>query len=173
MSQNYECVVLLDPSLADDAVQGYMDQFSTILTNAGGEVTHTQMWGKRSLSYPINRKKDAYYFLLCFKMEAGAGPVIEEFERQVRINDNILREMTVKVDKLRIADPPPAKVMLGRAAMRPTTRPGAPRFPSRGPAAPAESDDLDEDDIDVSNDDASEDYVEPEADEAPEPENAE
>jgi len=119
MAQNYECVLLLDPTLPDEKVQSYVDQFSKIVTDAGGEITHTQPWGKRRLQYQIKRHNEAHYMLLCFKLETPSAAVINEFERQVRINDDLLREMPVKTDKLRVMDPPAALSTLGS---RPASR---------------------------------------------------
>lgn len=142
MTQNYECVLLMDPALSEEAVQGYHDQVGKIVTDAGGEVTHMQKWGKRRLQYPLGRKNEAFYVLTCFRLESGGGKVIEEFERQVRINDDLLRELTVKVDELKIMDPPPANVGMGRPSMRPVRsprpygRPGS-ETPAVAPAAVA------------------------------------
>ncbi len=119
MAQNYECVLLLDPTLPDEKVQSYVDQFSKIVTAAGGEITQTQPWGKRRMQYQIKRHSEAHYVLLCFKLETPSAAVVNEFERQVRINDDLLREMTVKTDKLRVMDPPAALSTLGS---RPASR---------------------------------------------------
>jgi small subunit ribosomal protein S6 len=105
MAYNYECALLMDPKLSDDAVRGYLDQFSKNITDRGGEVVHVQTWGKRRLEYSIEGRNDAIYAFLYFRIKE-AGELVAEFERQVRINDNLLREMTVRVPELKITQPP-------------------------------------------------------------------
>lgn len=105
MAQNYECALLLQPALSDDEVKTYLDRFSNEITSREGEVVHTQVWGKRSLEYPIKRQTDAIFAFLYFRMET-AGDMVAEFERQVRINDDLLREMTIKVPELNILNAP-------------------------------------------------------------------
>ncbi|HXI22378.1 MAG TPA: 30S ribosomal protein S6, partial [Pyrinomonadaceae bacterium] len=63
-----------------------------------GSITKTEMMGKRQLAYEINHKKDGSYVLL--EVE-GSGKEIAEVERRMRVNDQILRYMTVRVDEMR------------------------------------------------------------------------
>jgi len=105
MAYNYECALLMDPTLPDETVRGYLDQFSKNITDRGGEVVHVQTWGKRRLEYPIEGHNEAVYAFLYFRIE-NAGELIIELERQVRINESLLREMTVKVPELKITQPP-------------------------------------------------------------------
>ena len=137
MTQDYECILLLDPALPEEAIQGYHDQVGKIVTDGGGEVTHQQKWGKRRLQYPIDRKNEAFYLLTCFRLASGGGQIVEELERQVRINDDLLRELTVKVPELKIMDPPPANVGMGRPSMRPMRSPRP--YGRPGAEAPAAS----------------------------------
>src|ERR1041384_7379805 len=69
-----------------------------IITGQGGSITKTEMMGKRQLAYEINHKKDGTYVLL--EVE-GSGKEIAEVERRMRVNDQILRYMTVRVDEMR------------------------------------------------------------------------
>src|SRR5499433_4566970 len=69
-----------------------------IVTNQGGSVTRTEMMGRRQLAYEINHKRDGVYVLL--EVE-GSGGEIAELERRMRVNDQILRYMTVRVDEAR------------------------------------------------------------------------
>src|SRR6266480_3961393 len=67
-----------------------------IITSQGGSITKTEMMGKRQLAYEINHKKDGTYVLL--EVE-GSGAEIAELERRMRVNDQILRYMTIRVDE--------------------------------------------------------------------------
>jgi small subunit ribosomal protein S6 len=140
MAQNYECVILLNPTLTDEAVQGYIGQFSKLITDRNGEVVHVQSWGKRRLEYVIGKQREAIYVILYFRVDA-AGNLVEDFERLVRITDELLREMTVKVPELRILETPPRE---GSQMSRPSryghagARPAASaEQPEAGEEAPA------------------------------------
>jgi len=91
MTQNYECVLLLDPALPEEVVQGYHDQVGKIVTDAGGEVTHVQKWGKRRLAYEIRKKRDGVYTMIVWN---GAGPMVKEVERRLRLNENVMRVLS-------------------------------------------------------------------------------
>jgi small subunit ribosomal protein S6 len=103
MAQNYESIVLMDPTLADTSVQDYIGKFSQEIVSRGGEIVQTQVWGKRRLAYPIAHRDEAIYAILYFRIEK-AGNLVDELERIVRINDELLREMTVKVPELRMVN---------------------------------------------------------------------
>lgn len=105
MAQNYECALLLKPSLTDEQVQGWLTQFSKFITDRQGEVVQAQVWGKRRLEFPIGGEKEAIYTFIYFRMET-AGDLVVEFERQVRINEVLLREMTVQVPELKVCGMP-------------------------------------------------------------------
>ncbi len=69
-----------------------------IITSQGGSITKTEIMGRRQLAYEINHKKDGTYVLL--EVE-GSGAEIAELERRMRVNDQILRYMTIRVDEAR------------------------------------------------------------------------
>ncbi|HVY50783.1 MAG TPA: 30S ribosomal protein S6, partial [Devosia sp.] len=73
------------------------NQFTEVLTQGGGKVTKNEYWGLKSLSYRIKKNRKAHYSLL--NIDAPA-PAVAEMERQMRINEDILRFMTVRVDEL-------------------------------------------------------------------------
>ncbi|NQU42690.1 30S ribosomal protein S6 [bacterium] len=105
MAENYETALLLAPTLSDEEVQSHIDIFSNHITSRGGEVVHVQKWGRRHLEYQIAGHSEAIYMFLYFRID-GAGSLVEEFERLVRITESLLREMTVKVAELKIVEPP-------------------------------------------------------------------
>jgi small subunit ribosomal protein S6 len=140
MAQNYEFVLLLDPDLPQSRVQEYQDQFSKIITDHDGEVVHIQTWGRKRLEYQIVRRKEAIFVIFYFRMETVSAKPIEEFERQVRINDDLLRGMTVKVPELKILNLPAAESARdGRAASSPSTA-SAPRGESQAETPQVETD---------------------------------
>jgi small subunit ribosomal protein S6 len=94
--RSYELVFIVDPDVADDEVMKLSEGVQKILTGQGGSIVKTEMMGKRQLAYEINHKKDGTYVLL--EVE-GSGAEIAEVERRMRVNDQILRYMTIRVDE--------------------------------------------------------------------------
>ena len=97
-TRTYEVIFIVDPDAAEDDVMKLSEGVQKIITGQGGSITKTEMMGKRQLAYEINHKKDGNYVLL--EVE-GSGKEIAEVERRMRVNDQILRYMTVRVDEMR------------------------------------------------------------------------
>src|SRR5213079_1745035 len=91
-------IFIVDPTAGDEDVVKLSEGVQKIITGQGGSITKTEMMGKRKLAYEINHKKDGTYVLL--EVE-GSGAEIAEVERRMRVNDQILRYMTVRVDEMR------------------------------------------------------------------------
>ncbi len=92
----YEVVFIVNPEVGDDEVMRLSEAVQKIITGQGGSITKTEMMGRRQLAYEINHKKDGTYVLL--EVE-GSGAEIAELERRMRVNDQILRYMTIRVDE--------------------------------------------------------------------------
>ena len=97
-TRTYEVIFIVDPVAAEDDVMKLSESVQKIITSQGGRITKTEMMGKRQLAYEINHKRDGTYVLL--EVE-GSGKEIAEVERRMRVNDQILRYMTVRVDEMR------------------------------------------------------------------------
>jgi small subunit ribosomal protein S6 len=89
---------IVDPGVGDEDVVKLSESVQKIITGQGGSIAKTEMMGKRRLAYEINHKTDGIYVLL--EVE-GSGAEIAEVERRMRVNDQILRYMTVRVDEMR------------------------------------------------------------------------
>lgn len=96
--RTYELMFIVNPDAGDEDVVKLSEGVQKIITSQGGSITKTEMMGKRQLAYEINHKKDGTYVLL--EVE-GSGAEIAEVERRMRVNDQILRYMTVRVDEMR------------------------------------------------------------------------
>lgn len=94
--RTYEVVFIVNPDADDTEVMRLSEAMQKIVTNQGGTVTKTEMMGRRQLAYEINHKRDGVYVLL--EVE-GMGSEIAELERRMRVNDQILRYMTIRVDE--------------------------------------------------------------------------
>ncbi len=93
----YEHIYLARQDVSPQQVEELTNQFTEVLTQGGGKVTKNEYWGLKSLSYRIKKNRKAHYSLL--NIDAPA-PAVAEMERQMRINEDILRFMTVRVDEL-------------------------------------------------------------------------
>ena len=93
----YEHIYLARQDVSPQQVEEMTNTLTEVLTQGGGKVTKNEYWGLKSLSYRIKKNRKAHYSLL--NIDAPA-PAIAEMERQMRINEDILRFMTVRVDEL-------------------------------------------------------------------------
>ena len=96
--RSYEIVFIIDPDAEDSEVMRLTEAAQKIITDQGGQIIKTEMMGKRQMAYEINHRRDGIYVLL--EVE-GSGREIAELERRMRVNDRILRYMTVRVDEAR------------------------------------------------------------------------
>lgn len=93
--QQYETMVLLSPELEEEAVEERIKSFESQITENGGEVLDVDRWGKKRLAYAINNQRHGYYFVVTFKSELR---IIREIERQLRLDEDAWRFMTVRMD---------------------------------------------------------------------------
>lgn len=96
----YEVMYIAAPDTADDDIAKLNDAITKLVEKEGGTVQVVEGWGRRRLAYPINKKTEGYYVLLEID---GSGQEIAELERRFRVNDLIMRYMTVRVDEDRKA----------------------------------------------------------------------
>lgn len=92
---NYEVMFVIDPTLEDDSKAEVIDTVRSIVTDAGGEVGESDVWGLRKLAYPIEKKNEGYYVVLPFRAEP-AFP--QELDRRLRISDPVMRHIIVNKD---------------------------------------------------------------------------
>jgi small subunit ribosomal protein S6 len=93
----YEHVFLARQDVTPQQVEGFVDQYKAVIEQNGGQVAKTEMWGVKSLAYRIKKNRKAHFTM--FNLDAPAAAVAE-MERQMRINEDILRFMTIRVDAL-------------------------------------------------------------------------
>jgi small subunit ribosomal protein S6 len=93
--RQYEVVFIVDPT-ADEEVARLTDNFKQVIVDQGGVVTKAETMGKRQLAYEILHKKEGTFVLMEIE---GSGKEIAELERRMRVNDRILRYLTVRVDE--------------------------------------------------------------------------
>jgi small subunit ribosomal protein S6 len=93
----YENVFIARQDVTAAQVEGLTEQFAGIITAQGGNVTKREYWGLKSLSYRVRKNRKGHYTLL--NIDAPAAAVIE-MERQMRLHEDVLRQLTVRVDAL-------------------------------------------------------------------------
>lgn len=92
----YEHVVVTRPDISPQQVDGLVEDITKIVTEASGSVGKTEYWGLRNLSYPIKKSRKAHYSLINID---APGAVLHEIERRHRINEDVLRFLTIKVEE--------------------------------------------------------------------------
>jgi small subunit ribosomal protein S6 len=86
--RHYEIMIILDPNLEERTVQPSLDQFLKVVTGGGGKVEKVDIWGKRRLAYPIEKKPEGIYAVVDLTAEPA---VVQELDRQLNLNEAILR----------------------------------------------------------------------------------
>ncbi len=95
-NRTYEVMYIIDPTLTDEKVTAINESIQGIIEKEGATVVRMDDGGRRDLAYPIEKKTQGYYML--FEIE-GSGQEIIELERRMRVNDAIMRYITVRVDE--------------------------------------------------------------------------
>ncbi len=125
----YESTFIARHDMSTRQVESLAEDLSTIVKDNGGEVAKTEFWGPRTLAYRIKKNRKGHYVF--FNLDAPSEAV-QEYERNMRLNEDILRYMTVRVDEL---DPNPSAIMQSRSARDDRSRRGGPGR-DHGDAAP-------------------------------------
>lgn len=93
----YEHIFMARQDVTPQQVETMVDLYKGVIEQNGGTVEKTEMWGVKSLAYRIKKNRKAHFTM--FNLNAPA-PALAEMERQMRINEDILRFMTIKVEEL-------------------------------------------------------------------------
>jgi len=104
----YEHVFIARQDISPAQVEGLTETLANIVTGNGGKIEKSEYWGLRSLQYKIKKNRKGHYSL--FNIEAPAA-AIEELERQEKINEDVLRALTLRVEEL---NPEPSPVLSRR-----------------------------------------------------------
>ena len=92
----YEHIFMVRQDASSAQVEALTDQFKTILTENGGSVGKTEYWGVKSLTYRIKKNRKAHFSLMNIDAPSAA---VAEMERQMRINEEVIRFMTIRVEE--------------------------------------------------------------------------
>jgi len=122
----YELTYIIDTALEEEARKELIEKISSLIAQNGGEVEKVdETWGKRCLAYPINDKPKGYYVLVTMQAPAELP---KEIERNLRINENVLRSLVIKVEEKKHSVKP-------RPVRTPVAAPVQEAAPEEAPAA--------------------------------------
>ncbi|MDD6057905.1 MAG: 30S ribosomal protein S6 [Clostridiales bacterium] len=92
----YELALVISAKIEDDARTAVVEKAKEYITRAGGVVTEVEEWGKKRLSYEIQKMTEGYYYFIQFDAVSTVPAVVEQ---DVRIMDNVLRFLCVRKDE--------------------------------------------------------------------------
>ena len=128
-NRTYEVMYIVDPDTADEKIGKLNEAVDSLIKKQGGNVVRMDDIGRKRMAYQIQKKQEGYYVL--FEIE-GSGQEIAELERRMRVNDMIIRYITVRVDEER-------KAAEKRRAKREARASKRTKFRSAPAEAPAEA----------------------------------
>ncbi len=91
----YEHVMIARQDLSTTQAEGLVEHFGAILSDNGGKVVDSEYWGLKTMAYKINKNRKGHYAFI--KSDAPA-PAVQEMERLMRLHDDVMRVLTIKVD---------------------------------------------------------------------------
>jgi small subunit ribosomal protein S6 len=96
MMRIYENLFIVKPDATEEEIDHLIEQMSKNVTSAGGTVDKVDKWGKRRLAYRVEKQREGSYVLLQFTAEPS---VVKEFERRMRVQDSVIKFLTVRIDE--------------------------------------------------------------------------
>ncbi|MEO1025681.1 MAG: 30S ribosomal protein S6 [Pseudomonadota bacterium] len=91
----YEHVMIARQDLSNAQAEGLIEHFGAVLADNDGKVVESEYWGVKTMAYKINKNRKGHYAML--RTDAPA-PAIQEMERLMRLHDDVMRVLTIKVD---------------------------------------------------------------------------
>ncbi|MFN8286663.1 MAG: 30S ribosomal protein S6 [Chitinophagales bacterium] len=97
--QQYETVFILTPVLSEEDTKKAINAYVDLVKSQGAEIIHQEHWGLKNLRYQIGKKNTGIYHVVEYK---GTGKAVETLELAFRRDENVLRYLTIKLDKYAI-----------------------------------------------------------------------
>jgi small subunit ribosomal protein S6 len=94
--RHYEMMIILDSTLEENTVQPSLEQFLAVVGSGGGSVDKVDVWGRRRLSYEIDKKSEGIYAVVDLMAEPGT---VAELDRQLGLNEAVLRTKVLRMDQ--------------------------------------------------------------------------
>ncbi|MGC6471307.1 MAG: 30S ribosomal protein S6 [Parvibaculales bacterium] len=124
----YEHIFICRQDISQQQVEALTEQFSAVISEHGGSIKKTEYWGLRSMAYKVKKNRKGHYSLLNIDASHEA---VAEMERQMGLNDDVIRLMTIRVDE---HDEEPSAPLLNKGRDKDDRRSG------RRDAAPSRND---------------------------------
>ena len=93
----YESVIIGRQDLTNSQFETLIDEFISVIKSHDGEIKKTEYWGIRNLAYKINKNRKAHYYMLNI---SSSPETISEYERLLGLHEDIIRFLTIKIDKV-------------------------------------------------------------------------
>ncbi|MGZ5369215.1 30S ribosomal protein S6 [Aeromicrobium sp.] len=93
--RHYELMIILDPDLEERTVAPSLDTYLNVVRQDGGTVENVDVWGKRRLSYEINKKSEGIYAVVDLTAEPAT---VKELDRQLTLNESVVRTKVTRPD---------------------------------------------------------------------------
>jgi small subunit ribosomal protein S6 len=94
--KHYESVIIFNAALEDEQIENNISRIQDTIKNNGGTIVELDRWGRKRLAYPIQKSKTGYYLILRF---TAPSELISVLERSFRLDENIIRYLTVVLNK--------------------------------------------------------------------------
>ncbi len=130
----YEELFIVRPDTPEEEIDAFIEQLSGVITADGGTVDKVEKWGVRRLAYLVEKLSEGYYILIQF---SAGSTVAKELERRMRVNESVMKFITVRVDERMKKIEKRRKAREKRAKRRPApTAAAAPAAPAPGAPSP-------------------------------------
>ena len=93
----YELVFVVQPTMEEEPLKALVEKMSKTISDLKGQVTQVDTWGKRRLAYPINKHREAFYYLVQMEMPAES---VRSLERSVKLMEDVIRYLIVRKDEV-------------------------------------------------------------------------
>jgi small subunit ribosomal protein S6 len=92
----YEHVMIARQDLSNTQAEGLIEHFGAVLTDNGGTLVDNEYWGVKTMAYKINKNRKGHY---AYMRSDAPAPAVQEMERLMRLHDDVMRILTIKVDE--------------------------------------------------------------------------
>jgi len=92
----YENITIFDPGRTDEEINSAVEKTLELITGDGGEILKADHWGRRKMAYELNKHDKGYYVLILFRAQ---GQTLGKLETAYKVNESIIKYMTVKLGK--------------------------------------------------------------------------
>jgi small subunit ribosomal protein S6 len=125
--RTYEELFVVRPDMPEEEIDQLIEQLTALIAGQGGNVDKADKWGIRRLAYRVQKRNEGFYVLLQF---VAQPETVRELERRLRVTDQVMKFLTVRVDERMKKIEKRKKAREKRAARKPAAQVAAPSLPS-------------------------------------------